>query len=80
MQIVEQLRGDMEGLLLELGDLSRHNDELMIAKDADLAAIRDLDMQLKEYRRKYEQAKTELRSVKGPCNQANTHLVTDDNH
>ncbi|KAI0072828.1 hypothetical protein K474DRAFT_1667322 [Panus rudis PR-1116 ss-1] len=62
--ILEQLRSDMEGLLVELSDLSRRNDELMNAKDADLAVIRDLDTQLKEYKRKYEQAKTELRSVK----------------
>ena len=55
----------MEGLVIELSDLSRRNDELMTAKDADLAVIRDLDTQLKEYKRKYEQAKTELRSVKG---------------
>lgn len=63
--IVDQLRTDMEGLLTELSDLSRRNDELMTAKDSDLIVIRDLDMQLKEYKRKYEQAKTELRSVKG---------------
>ncbi|KAJ7497027.1 hypothetical protein FB451DRAFT_1359481 [Mycena latifolia] len=63
-EIVDQLRNDMEGLLTELGDLSRRNDELMTAKDADLVVIRDLDNQLKDYKRKYEQAKTELRSVK----------------
>ena len=55
----------MEGLITELSDLSRQNDELMTAKDSDLVVIRDLDGQLKEYKRKYEQAKTELRSVKG---------------
>ncbi|KAI0090600.1 hypothetical protein BDY19DRAFT_936134 [Irpex rosettiformis] len=63
-EILDQLRGDMEGLMIELTDLSRRNDELMTAKDADLSVIRDLDTQLKEYKRKYEQAKTELRSVK----------------
>ncbi|KAJ6558466.1 hypothetical protein DFH09DRAFT_1279888 [Mycena vulgaris] len=63
-EIVDQLQTDMEGLLTELGDLSRRNDELMTAKDADLVVIRDLDNQLKDYKRKYEQAKTELRSVK----------------
>ncbi|KAJ6603144.1 hypothetical protein B0H10DRAFT_2167264 [Mycena sp. CBHHK59/15] len=63
-EIVDQLRSDMEGLLGELGDLSRRNDELMTAKDSDLIVIRDLDNQLKDYKRKYEQAKTELRSVK----------------
>lgn len=63
--MIEQLRSDMEGLITELADLGRRNDELMTAKDADLAVIRDLDNQLKEYKRKYELAKTELRSVKG---------------
>ncbi|KIJ65805.1 hypothetical protein HYDPIDRAFT_27039 [Hydnomerulius pinastri MD-312] len=63
-EIIEQLRSDMEGLMTELTDLGRRNDELMTAKDADLVVIRDLDNQLKEYKRKYEQAKTELRSVK----------------
>ena len=64
-EIVDQLRSDMEGLMAELEDLQRRNDELMTAKDSDLGVIRELDSQLKEYKRKYEQAKTELRSVKG---------------
>ncbi|KIY54002.1 hypothetical protein FISHEDRAFT_32248 [Fistulina hepatica ATCC 64428] len=63
-ELVDQLRNDMEGLLSELQDLSKRNDELMTAKDADLGVIRNLDQQLKEYKRKYEQAKTELRSIK----------------
>lgn len=49
----------------ELNDLSRQNDELITSKDSDSILIRDLGNQLKEYKRKYEQAKTELRSVKG---------------
>ena len=65
--ILDQLRSDMEGLMEELTELSRRNDELMASKDSDLAVIRELDSQLKEYKRKYEQAKTELRSVKGMC-------------
>ncbi|KAI9064956.1 hypothetical protein FKP32DRAFT_1591027 [Trametes sanguinea] len=63
-EILDQLRTDMEGLMSELSDLSRRNDELMAAKENDMATIRDLDAQLKDYKRKYEQAKTELRSVK----------------
>ncbi|KAG8221360.1 hypothetical protein J3R82DRAFT_1532 [Butyriboletus roseoflavus] len=63
-EMIEQLRSDMEGLMIELADLGRRNDELMTAKDADLTVIHDLDNQLKEYKRKYELAKTELRSVK----------------
>ncbi|PPQ98392.1 hypothetical protein CVT24_004071 [Panaeolus cyanescens] len=62
---IEQLRVDMEGLLIEISDLSRRNDELMSSKDSDNLLIRELDNQLKDYKRKYEQAKTELRSVKG---------------
>ncbi|KAI6131244.1 hypothetical protein EDD17DRAFT_639635 [Pisolithus thermaeus] len=63
-EMIEQLRSDMESLMAELTDLGRRNDELMTGKEADLAVIRDLDSQLKEYKRRYEQAKTELRSVK----------------
>lgn len=64
-KVVEQLRADLEALMIELNDLSRQNDELITSKDSDLILIRDLGNQLKEYKRKYEQAKTELRSVKG---------------
>lgn len=64
-EIMDQLRSDMEGLLAEVSDLSRRNDELMTSKDSDLVVIRDMDIQLKDYKRKYEQAKTELRSLKG---------------
>lgn len=63
-EIMDQLRSDMEGLLAEVSDLSRRNDELMTSKDSDLVVIRDMDIQLKDYKRKYEQAKTELRSLK----------------
>ena len=56
----------------ELNDLSRQNDELITSKDSDLILIRDLGNQLKEYKRKYEQAKTELRSVKGKNISLNT--------
>lgn len=62
------LRADMQGLITEVEELSRRNDELMNAKDSDNMLIRDLDNQMKEYKRKYEQAKTELRSVKGITN------------
>lgn len=64
-EIVEQLRSDLEGLISELADLSHRNDELMTAKDSDLSVIQNLDAQLKDYKRKYEAAKTELRSLKG---------------
>ena len=64
----------MEGLMTELADLSRRNDELLAAKDDDLAHVRELEGQVKEYKRKYEQAKTELRSAKGMFSR--DHLFT----
>ncbi|OJT10034.1 hypothetical protein TRAPUB_13486 [Trametes pubescens] len=63
-QMLDQLRAEMDGLVSELTDLSQRNDDLAAAKDNDLAIIRDLETQVKDYKRKYEQAKTELRSVK----------------
>ena len=71
-KVVEQLRADLEALMNELNDLSRQNDELITSKDSDLILIRDLGNQLKEYKRKYELAKTELRSVKGKDISLNT--------
>lgn len=65
MELMEQLRNDLESVLAEANDLSNGNEELMAARDADSNIIRDLTAQVKEYKRKYEQAKTELRSVKG---------------
>ena len=65
-QLLRQLQSDMQGLMEELTELSRRNDELMTAKDSDLAVIHDLDAQCRDYKRKYESAKTELRGLKGP--------------
>ncbi|KAK2464198.1 hypothetical protein APHAL10511_003655 [Amanita phalloides] len=62
--LIDNLKSELEGLVSELTDLSRRNDELMTAKESDAKVIRELDNQLKEYKRKYEQAKTELRTVK----------------
>ncbi|KAJ7446536.1 hypothetical protein B0H11DRAFT_2162383 [Mycena galericulata] len=42
LEAVDQLRDDMEGLLIELGDLSRRNDKLMTAKDLVEAAKTEL--------------------------------------
>lgn len=42
------------------------DDELIAANAWTLAIIRDLDTQLKEHKRKYEQAQTELRIMKAP--------------
>ena len=65
MELMERLRSDLESVLAEANDLSNRNEELIAVRDADSNTIRDLTGQMKEYKRKYEQAKTELRSVKG---------------
>ena len=76
-KVIEQLQADLEVLMNELNDLSRQNDELIKSKDSDSILIRDLGNQLKEYKRKYEQAKTELRSVKGKNISLNTLSHTE---
>ncbi|GJJ08537.1 hypothetical protein Clacol_002755 [Clathrus columnatus] len=63
-QLLEQLRSDLESVLMETNELSNRNEELLAARDKDNNIIRDLNSQMKEYKRKYEQAKTELRSLK----------------
>ena len=55
-QFLRQLQSDMLGLVEEHTELSRRNDELMTAKDADLVAIHDVDAQCNDYKRKYELA------------------------
>ena len=63
--LIERLQADMQGLLAESSDLSNRYEELMTARESDRNLIRDLDQQLKEYKRKYEQARTELRGIRG---------------
>lgn len=62
---VEQLQADLEGLISELDDLSQRNDVLVAEREADLRQILKLEGEVKDYRRKYEAAKTELRGLKG---------------
>ena len=61
---MDQLRQDMEELLAELSDVSARNDELIAARDTDARTIRELEGQVREWKKKYEAVKTELRSVK----------------
>jgi hypothetical protein len=56
LDIIDQLRTGIEGLLMELSGLLGGNDELITAKDSDLVVIWDLDGQLKGHKRKYLRA------------------------
>jgi hypothetical protein len=59
------LQADMQGLIVELTELSARNDELVMAKEEDMARTQRLEARVEEYKRMYERAKTELRSLKG---------------
>jgi hypothetical protein len=64
-ELIEQLRSDHESVLIEANDLSVRNDELKTARNSDKGIIRDLNSQIQVYKRKYEQAETELHSATG---------------
>ncbi|CAO1637176.1 unnamed protein product [Sympodiomycopsis kandeliae] len=63
-QVVHDLRSEVESLVEEVQQLSARNEELVSEKDQDLVVIRDLNQQIQTFKRKYEQAKTELRQYK----------------
>ncbi|PWN21991.1 hypothetical protein BCV69DRAFT_281899 [Microstroma glucosiphilum] len=63
-RLIQDLRSEIESLIQEIQQLSSRNEELVAEKDQDLVVARDLNQQLISYKRKYEQAKTELRQYK----------------
>ena len=64
-ETMRELQIEVVGLLEELKALSDRNEELMSEKDSDLATIRQLDDEVREYKRRWETTKTELRNLKG---------------
>ncbi len=62
---MEALRDQSQALVDTLREMSARTEEMMADKDADMLLIQTLNEQIKEYKRKYEQAKTELRNIKG---------------
>ncbi|EJT96676.1 hypothetical protein DACRYDRAFT_102761 [Dacryopinax primogenitus] len=62
--LADALRSEVQQLVTELTELSERNEEMMHEKDSDASIIRDLNAQIKEWKRKYENAKTELRHMK----------------
>ena len=63
-EVVTELRGEVTSLVEELRQLALRNDEILAEKDSDQAVIHDLNSQVSSYKRKYENAKTELRTLK----------------
>ena len=62
-RMVQGLRDEVASLLDELRRLSARNDAMTADKESDVAIIRDLHQQMSTYKRRFEQAKTELRMV-----------------
>ncbi|KDN47169.1 hypothetical protein K437DRAFT_267943 [Tilletiaria anomala UBC 951] len=63
-EMVQELQGQVGSLMEELKELSTRNDEMMAENDSSNVVIRDLNQQVQSYKRKYENAKTELRTLK----------------
>jgi len=61
--MVQELRDEVASLLDELRRLSARNDAMTADKESDVAIIRDLHQQMSTYKRRFEQAKAELRMM-----------------
>lgn len=62
-RMVQELRDEVASLLDELRRLSARNDAMTADKESDVAIIRDLHQQMSSYKRRFEQAKAELRMM-----------------
>ncbi|KAN0062694.1 component of the polarisome [Thecaphora frezii] len=62
--VVQELKEEVSSLLEELRQLSDRHDEVNADRESDAAIIKDLHSQIASYKRMYEAAKTELRTLK----------------
>lgn len=60
----ENLKNEIEGLVDTLKEMNTRQDDLVNERDADLEKIHKLEEEVKEWRNRYETAKTELRDLK----------------
>ncbi|KAK9899371.1 hypothetical protein P389DRAFT_194371 [Cystobasidium minutum MCA 4210] len=60
----ENLKNEIEGLVFTLKEMNVRQDDLVNDREADLEKIRSLEEEVKEWKARYEQAKTELRELK----------------
>ncbi|CAM0141443.1 unnamed protein product [Umbelopsis sp. WA50703] len=63
-EVVNDVRREVNNLLEELKELSRKNDEISIEKEQALDKLSVVEKESKEWQRKFEKAKTELRNLK----------------
>jgi chromosome segregation ATPase len=62
---VDNLQKELEGLMDTMREMNARQDELVSAQEADQRRIDELSEEAKEYKTRYESAKTELRNLKG---------------
>ena len=77
---MRELQNEVISLVDELKMLSVRNDDMMVEKDVDMDTIRQLDDAAREYKRKWEKTKTELRNLKGAYGTYFGAITTADNH
>ncbi|GAB5586666.1 component of the polarisome [Umbelopsis nana] len=63
-EVVNDVRREVTNLLEELKELSRKNDEITIEKEQAQDKLSVVEKESKEWQRKFEKAKTELRNLK----------------
>lgn len=61
----DELQTEVGSLVDELRDVNSKYEELLDEREKEVSEKKELEEEAKAWRRKYEQAKTELRSVKG---------------
>ncbi|KAJ9090659.1 hypothetical protein QFC19_009520 [Naganishia cerealis] len=61
---VKELRNELTVLMEELGSLAVRNEELLADKEEDDVTIRRLHEEVREYKRRWEATKTDLRNLK----------------
>ncbi|CAG8442542.1 17767_t:CDS:10 [Funneliformis caledonium] len=63
-EVANDVQKEATGLLEEIKELSRRNDELYADKERDAIKIKDLTIELNEWKNKYDKTRTELRNLK----------------
>ncbi|KAH8922703.1 hypothetical protein BT69DRAFT_1350702 [Atractiella rhizophila] len=79
---VEELRGEIQSLLSELRKMGEKYEELSKDRERDEEELEGVKAQLNMYKKKFEQAKTELRNIKATSQffmNTNTPSISSDN-
>lgn len=64
-EVIDELKGEVGNLLDDLRDVNKRYEDLREQRERERQEKSDYEAEAREWRRKYEQAKVELRNVKG---------------